>query len=305
MGQCVTLQEPTPNGETAKEPELIDEVPEIGTDSISTQNEPKEGQAANTPSNEGVPKQRAHQAIDTASIQNSDAIDIQQDALMVQQWLHDVVELPQYFDMLISNGYESLNLIQEIDTIQDLNDIGITVSNHQTKLLNQIVNLNAIYNPQAHPPIFEHNNQVQFASAVQQQQQSAERELSESESGNSDAIYVESVDDRVHEEDAVLTVKEHVTINYYDQQERERPVCMVFEWITSVVGLPEYYDRFMVNGYERLDVVREIEGVDDLLSIGIVNASHQNMILNSVFQLREHPETFESPVELHKHLTVE
>ena len=51
------------------------------------------------------------------------------------RWLERRVQLPQYFELLIKNGYESLDMIKTIKNRHELNAIGITLREHQTKLL--------------------------------------------------------------------------------------------------------------------------------------------------------------------------
>ena len=42
----------------------------------------------------------------------------------VRRWMNTVVELPQYMDMFIENGFEDLSVIQDL-TIDDLMEMGI------------------------------------------------------------------------------------------------------------------------------------------------------------------------------------
>eukprot|EP01083_Nonionella_stella_P192645 711997_1 len=44
--------------------------------------------------------------------------------LEMQTWLQDEVKLPQYFDVLVKNGYESMDIIKEISHVSELKDIG-------------------------------------------------------------------------------------------------------------------------------------------------------------------------------------
>eukprot|EP01083_Nonionella_stella_P027966 77010_1 len=62
----------------------------------------------------------------------------QQDAMEVQAWVDNELELPQYFDVFISNGYESMNLIQDIPDADELKEIGIVSKEHQIKIMNAI-----------------------------------------------------------------------------------------------------------------------------------------------------------------------
>eukprot|EP01084_Bolivina_argentea_P278035 474851_1 len=61
--------------------------------------------------------------------------------VMIKQWLEDVVELPQYYDTFINNGFESIQFIQEIADETELVDIDIVITNHQTTIMNAIKEL--------------------------------------------------------------------------------------------------------------------------------------------------------------------
>ena len=56
----------------------------------------------------------------------------------VKKWLKDKVELPQYFDVFIENGFESLDIIKEIQSEQDLNQMGIDKLGHKRKIMKEI-----------------------------------------------------------------------------------------------------------------------------------------------------------------------
>ena len=57
------------------------------------------------------------------------------------EWLSDVAECMQYFNLFGLAGYDNLNLIQEIQTGQELQKIGIDDIDHQNKLLEAIEKL--------------------------------------------------------------------------------------------------------------------------------------------------------------------
>eukprot|EP01083_Nonionella_stella_P130042 394631_1 len=57
--------------------------------------------------------------------------------LEVQQWFQNVLELPLYFDAFVSNGYETMQIIKEISSKQELTEIGVS-SEHQMIILQQI-----------------------------------------------------------------------------------------------------------------------------------------------------------------------
>ena len=58
-------------------------------------------------------------------------------------------------------------------------------------------------------------------------------------------------------------------------------------WLLNVVGLPEYYDAFIQNGYETLELVKEIENKHELNEIGIVYKGHQYTILAEIWKLKD------------------
>ena len=60
------------------------------------------------------------------------------------KWLKDVVELPQYYDTFKQNGLEELSFISKLESIDDLQHIGITMKGHQRIIMNAIRRLNAI-----------------------------------------------------------------------------------------------------------------------------------------------------------------
>ena len=71
-------------------------------------------------------------------------VDHKTDNEVVQFWLEHTVGLPQYYNLLIENGYESLDSVKEIDGRDQLKEIGIDLREHQTKLLSEIARLKLI-----------------------------------------------------------------------------------------------------------------------------------------------------------------
>ena len=65
--------------------------------------------------------------------------------MLIRNWLRDVVNLEQYTDNFIQNGYESLAFIQDIGNVDQLSDIGIKKRGHQTRILAQIRRLRNYY----------------------------------------------------------------------------------------------------------------------------------------------------------------
>ena len=53
----------------------------------------------------------------------------------VVKWLRDVVRLPQYTSLFMDDGYEDLFTMMQIDSEQDLIDIGVNKGGHRKKIL--------------------------------------------------------------------------------------------------------------------------------------------------------------------------
>eukprot|EP01083_Nonionella_stella_P051150 135833_1 len=60
---------------------------------------------------------------------------------LVKEWLIAQVELPQYYDILVDNGYDSVNIIKEITDEKELEAIGIVMKGHLLKLIKEIERL--------------------------------------------------------------------------------------------------------------------------------------------------------------------
>eukprot|EP01083_Nonionella_stella_P121800 366091_1 len=69
---------------------------------------------------------------------------VNNNALEVQYWLQNLVQLPQHYDTFIDNGYDSLQIIKEISSAFELIEIGITVEAHHVKLFREIDELKHI-----------------------------------------------------------------------------------------------------------------------------------------------------------------
>lgn len=60
----------------------------------------------------------------------------------VRAWLENVVHLPQYWDALRQNGYDSMKAVQQILDKSELEAMGILKAGHQALLLSEISILN-------------------------------------------------------------------------------------------------------------------------------------------------------------------
>ena len=62
----------------------------------------------------------------------------------LKKWLTEVVKLPQYYDIFVDNGLDSMELVSHLDKTQDLEYIGIKQKGHQLVILKCINKL--LYN---------------------------------------------------------------------------------------------------------------------------------------------------------------
>eukprot|EP01083_Nonionella_stella_P024571 67753_1 len=61
----------------------------------------------------------------------------------LKQWFAEKVKLTQYYVVFVDNGYESLDIVMEITTEDELKEIGITLKGHVLKLMKEIRRLNS------------------------------------------------------------------------------------------------------------------------------------------------------------------
>mmetsp|Transcript_34648 Transcript_34648/g.56475 ORF Transcript_34648/g.56475 Transcript_34648/m.56475 type:complete len:318 (+) Transcript_34648:43-996(+) len=66
---------------------------------------------------------------------------LSEQALNLRAWLEDDVVLPEYFHVLVSNGYDSMDNLKLIESEHDLEAIGIVKKGHQKRLLQEIQRL--------------------------------------------------------------------------------------------------------------------------------------------------------------------
>ena len=70
----------------------------------------------------------------TTTTGGRDVVNRVDDRVGIKQWL-DTIHLSQYLNHFIQNGYESLHFIREIDNKSQLEEIGILLAGHKTKLM--------------------------------------------------------------------------------------------------------------------------------------------------------------------------
>ena len=61
----------------------------------------------------------------------------------------------------------------------------------------------------------------------------------------------------------------------------------VRKWLTHKVGLPQYFDLFMKEGFDDMDTIENTLTNDDLIDIGIKKRGHRNKIILFVKRLKE------------------
>merc|ERR1712176_1307611 len=59
------------------------------------------------------------------------------------------------------------------------------------------------------------------------------------------------------------------------------------KWLTNEVKLPEYFDNFVLNGFESLDFICQIKTEHQLEAIGIALIGHRIRILTAINKLNE------------------
>eukprot|EP01083_Nonionella_stella_P014629 41078_1 len=66
---------------------------------------------------------------------------IEDERELLKDWLSQKVRLPQYYDALVDNGYDTLDIIKEITDEKELTAIGIDLKGHVMKLMKEIQRL--------------------------------------------------------------------------------------------------------------------------------------------------------------------
>eukprot|EP01083_Nonionella_stella_P318618 1165580_1 len=56
----------------------------------------------------------------------------------IRHWMKNTVGFPQYVDNFVLNGYDSFQIVMDIEDTQALVDIGITLKGHQQRIIKQI-----------------------------------------------------------------------------------------------------------------------------------------------------------------------
>ena len=65
-----------------------------------------------------------------------------------KQWVDAQLNLPQYYDLFVMNGYDSIEILKEIQSMSDLEDIGIHDEKEKMLVLNRIINVQSTVSQQ-------------------------------------------------------------------------------------------------------------------------------------------------------------
>ena len=63
----------------------------------------------------------------------------------VRVWLENKCGFEQYTDLFIINGYEALDIVREIDGLQELEEIGVSLRGHRTKIWSEVQKLKMVF----------------------------------------------------------------------------------------------------------------------------------------------------------------
>ena len=88
-------------------------------------------------SNKGDIGNEKKQNIDTNVDDIVDDEDIGEDRIKLKHWLESF-NCGQYLEILVKEGYDTLQFVKHIEKIEDLNDIGIVKKGHQKILMKEI-----------------------------------------------------------------------------------------------------------------------------------------------------------------------
>eukprot|EP01083_Nonionella_stella_P269769 913033_1 len=83
----------------------------------------------------------AHGMNDNRTTTKGDEPRTEDERELLKDWLSQKVRLPQYYDALVDNGYDTLDIIKEITDEKELTAIGIDLKGHVMKLMKEIQRL--------------------------------------------------------------------------------------------------------------------------------------------------------------------
>ena len=100
------------------------------------------------------------------------------DTRAVRLWLENEVKLPRYYDTFIAAGYESMEIVIEIDHVNDLTEIGIKLPGHQKKILAEIRKLQNVRNNEIDARMIPHQGSIALEYGGYRHNDEYERKLS-------------------------------------------------------------------------------------------------------------------------------
>eukprot|EP01083_Nonionella_stella_P257384 881079_1 len=167
----------------------------------------------------------------------------------VRNWLEMEVGLKGYDANFIENGYDSLDIIKAISNKQELSEIDIHIEEHQNKIMMEIDKL------LIHDDIIDVQNTVHNVTI-----------------GENDTDDIGEINECVEGMQFVM--------DGHGAKE-------VKAWLDSI-GFGSYVDLFTKNGFDSLEMVKEIKSKHDLNDIGVTIKAHQLKFMNHIQKLKKH-----------------
>eukprot|EP01083_Nonionella_stella_P313974 1129297_1 len=226
------------------------------------------------------------------------------DALDLQYWLHDVVGLPQYFDLFMNSGYEGTDFIKEIQEIEELIEVGIESEQHRNQIFKEIVRLNGEeMNMIAEENKLKANVLVDVSISVPlpvEEHKSDDNDMNgmDDEKDDIEELYNEgkttATNTVIQEGEGVQStgISHEVTVDTYGPPATTGCIdqhALFKQWLTQKVRLPQYHDLLVQNGFATLELIIEITD-EDLKMIGISKIGHARKFLKEIQRLKEFKE---------------
>eukprot|EP01083_Nonionella_stella_P146385 460295_1 len=102
----------------------------------------------------------------------------------------------------------------------------------------------------------------------------------------SDTEMVQTEDKRTHGEENESTDENVLKLEGIEYDVNEDEAKNVQRWLTSI-GCSKYYNDFIQNGFDSVDMIKEINSVNDLNDIGVRLKAHQLKLLNHINKLKQ------------------
>ena len=78
--------------------------------------------------------------------------------------------------------------------------------------------------------------------------------------------------------DTLQTINDQLDAILIERESNNTESGKVYKWLNETVGLPQYYDIFIENGFDDMEIISEMT-VEHLKQIGIDKIGHQTKIL--------------------------